>query len=110
MDKEKQIMVEVSYALPDKQAIIALKVNEGCTPYEAAVQSGIVEQFPQINLETDKMGIFGKAVRKPKDEQLKAGDRVEIYRPLIVDPKASRAKRAEKAKKEKEAKSEESGD
>lgn len=109
MDNEKQIPVEVSYALPDKQAIIAMKVPEGCTVYEAAVQSGIADQFPQIDLETDKMGIFGKAVRKPKDEALKAGDRVEIYRSLIVDPKASRAKRAEKAKKEKEAKPVEPG-
>lgn len=101
MTQDKIITVEVAYALPDRQAIIVVKGNEGMTAYEAVVQSGIADQFEQIDIEKDNMGLFGKAIRDPKKEVLKAGDRVEIYRPLLIDPKASRAQRAEKVKKEK---------
>ena len=94
-----QIRVEVAYATPEKQRIIALDVEEGCTVYQAAEQSGICAVFPEIELDDVKMGIFGKAVRSPKDETLKEADRVEIYRPLIIDPKAARANRAAKAAK-----------
>ncbi|MFT5591654.1 MAG: putative ubiquitin-RnfH superfamily antitoxin RatB of RatAB toxin-antitoxin module [Oceanicoccus sp.] len=94
-----QIRVEVAYATPEKQRIIALDVEEGCTVYQAAEQSGICAVFPEINLTDAKMGIFGKAVRNPKDEVLKEADRVEVYRPLIIDPKAARANRAAKAAK-----------
>ena len=65
------------------------------------MQSKICDKFEQIDIENDKMGIFGKAIRDPKTEILKAGDRVEIYQPLLIDPKASRVQRAEKAKKDK---------
>lgn len=92
------ITVEVAYALPHEQKIIAVQVEEESTVYEAVIRSRIAELFPQINPATDPMGIFGKSVRDPKSELLKAGDRVEIYRPLIADPKAARAKRAAKAK------------
>lgn len=101
MGQDKLISVEVAYALPDKQAIIVVQAPEGVTAYEAVVQSAIAEQFEQIDIENDAMGIFGKAIRDPKKEVLKAGDRVEIYRPLLVDPKVSRAQRAEKVKREK---------
>lgn len=101
--QDKLITVEVAYALPDRQAIIVVKAAQGVTVYDAVRQSGIVQRFPQIDLDSDKMGVFGKAVRDPKTEVLKAGDRVEIYRPLLIDPKASRVKRAEKAKREKAA-------
>jgi len=93
------IHVEVAYATPEKQRIIALDVVEGCTVYQAAEQSGICELFPEIDLAEAKLGIFGKAVRNPKEEVLNAADRVEIYRPLIIDPKAARANRAAKAVK-----------
>lgn len=100
-----QIKVEVAYATPEKQRIIALDVEEGCTVYQAAEQSGICDEFPEIVLADAKMGIFGKAVRSPQDEVLREMDRVEIYRPLIIDPKAARANRAAKAaEKEKAAK------
>ncbi|SIS44747.1 RnfH family protein [Neptunomonas antarctica] len=92
------INVEVAYALPTEQKIIALKVNEGTTVYEAAKLSGITKIYPQIDIETDAMGIFGKAVKDPKTALLNEGQRVEIYRPLIADPKEARAKRAEKIK------------
>lgn len=91
--------VEVAYALPDRQALISLKVSEGCTAFEAAKLSGITRQFADIDLATAKMGIFGKAA-KPNDYLMRPGDRVEIYRPLIADPKASRKARADKAKAE----------
>ncbi|MGB0466235.1 MAG: RnfH family protein [Pontibacterium sp.] len=98
------IHVEVAYALPDVQKIIALDVEEGCTAYEAVVKSGIVAVFPEIDPETIPMGIFGKAIRNPKEVALKEGQRVELYRPLIADPKEVRAKRAAKMKAQKAAK------
>lgn len=100
-----KITVEVAYATPEKQKILSFEVEEGTTVLEAAKQSGIDGEFPEINFEDAKMGIFGKAVRKPEEEVMREFDRVEIYRPLIIDPKAARANRAakaaEKAEKEK---------
>lgn len=95
------INVEVAYALPDRQQILALQVEPDCTVYEAVERSGIARQFPEIDLATAKLGVFGKAVPKPRETVLADGDRVEIYRPLIVDPKVVRKQRAEKVKAEK---------
>ncbi len=95
------INVEVAYALPDEQKIIALKVEKGSSAYDAVVRSRIVEMFPEIDPDKASMGIFGKAIRDPKTEELKEGQRVEIYRPLLIDPKAARANRAAKLKAEK---------
>ncbi|WP_271272868.1 RnfH family protein [Aliamphritea hakodatensis] len=97
------ISVEVAYALPHEQKIVSLQVQDDCSAYEAVVQSRIVEMYPQIDIDNDPMGIFGKSIRNPKDVILKEGQRVEVYRPLIADPKEARAKRAAKAKAEKEA-------
>lgn len=96
------ITVEVAYALPHEQKVIAVQVEEGSTAYEAVIKSRIAEIFSQIDPENDPMGVFGKAIRDPKTELLKAGDRVEIYRPLIADPKEARARRAAKLKAQKE--------
>lgn len=96
------IHVEVAYALPDKQKIVALDVPQGTTAYQAAVDSGIASMFEGLVLDELPMGIFGKAI-KPQDYQLVEGDRVEIYRPLQADPKATRKARAEKAKSRKES-------
>ncbi len=90
------IEVEVAYARPDKQMILKVQGEVGMTVCEAVDRSNITGPFPEIDLETVKMGIFGKAV-KP-DVVLQAGDRVEIYRPLIADPKTARKRRAEKEK------------
>ncbi|GGB99441.1 UPF0125 protein [Marinobacterium zhoushanense] len=95
------ITVEVAYALPHEQKIVAVQVEQGCTAYEAVIKSRIAEVFSQIDPDNDPMGVFGKAIRDPKKEVLKAGDRVEIYRPLIADPKEARAKRAAKLKAQK---------
>ena len=96
------ITVEVAYALPTEQKIIALQVEEGSTVFEAVARSRIAELFPQIDINKDPMGIFGKAIKDPKTQVLNSGDRIEIYRPLIIDPKDARAARAAKAKKKKE--------
>jgi len=91
-----KIKVEVAFAAPDEQKIIELDVLIGTTIYDAVIQSGIIKIFPQIDMENDKFGIFGKAVKKPKEHELREGDRVEIYRPLIIDPKQARLNRAAK--------------
>lgn len=91
------MIVEVAYARPDTQVILTVEVDETATVNEAIVMSGILEQFPDIDLQKNKVGIFGKLTRL--EETLREKDRIEIYRPLIADPKASRKKRA--AKKEK---------
>jgi uncharacterized protein len=95
------IRVEVAYALAHKQKIIALLVEPGTTASEAAERSGIVNIFPEIDLANAKLGIFGeslgnKGVSTATTHVLHQGDRVEIYRPLICDPKDARRKRAEK--------------
>ena len=89
------ITVEVAYALPTKQRIMSVAVPEGTSILEAARLSGITREFPELTLEDAKMGIFGKAVRN-LDEAVRDGDRIEIYRPLIIDPKQARANRAAK--------------
>lgn len=89
--------VEVAFALPDRQSIVVVQVGEGCTAFQAAELSGIARQFKELDLASSKMGVFGKAV-KPHEYLMREGDRVEIYRPLIADPKASRKARADKAK------------
>ena len=103
MSGDTKIKVEVSYALPDKQQIIALDVEQGCTVFTAAEQSGVAKQFPDLDLTTVKMGVFSKVVSKPKEALLAEGDRVEIYRPLIADPKEVRKLRAAKKQAAKDA-------
>ncbi|MEJ2682000.1 MAG: RnfH family protein [Gammaproteobacteria bacterium] len=92
------ISVEVAYATPEKQLILSLCVPCGTSMYEAVERSEIREHFPEIDLEKVDMGIFGKLEKNPKSRVLKPLDRVEIYRPLLIDPKAVRKKRAEEAK------------
>lgn len=98
------IEVEVAYALPDKQKLIALLVEPGTTAYQAAERSGITKHFPDLDLNSAAMGIFGqtlgtKGLPPAQQYELHAGDRVEIYRPLTADPKEARRKRAQKAQK-----------
>ena len=91
------IDVEVAYALPDEQVIIALEVEPGTTCEQAIQRSGILARFPQIDLAVNKVGVFGKLGRL--DAVLWPGDRVEIYRALIADPKEMRKQRAAEGKK-----------
>ena len=99
MTQDNKIHVEVAYALPERQTILELEVEEGTTALEAARQSGVAEKFQGIDLENDKLGIFGKAVSPT--QVLRAGDRVEVYRPLIADPKEVRKARAARVKERK---------
>lgn len=86
------IRVEVAYALADSQRIIALDVYPGITAREAVARSGMVRFFPEIDMQALDVGIFSHAC--PPDTVLKDGDRVEIYRPLLCDPKEMRRQRA----------------
>ena len=97
-----EIAVEVAYALPERQRILALNVPGGTTALQAVLQSGITREFPEISPETATMGIFsrlldGRQMPTPADYVLQAGDRVEIYRPLQLDPKQARLLRAQRA-------------
>ncbi|OUS41488.1 RnfH family protein [Oleispira antarctica] len=95
----EQIEIEVVYGLAHKQKLLSLKVEQGTTVRQGAELSGLDKEFPDLNIAESKLGIFGKTVRNPDAELLKEGDRIEIYRPLIIDPKAARANRAAKAAK-----------
>ena len=91
MNAEK-ISVEVAYALPDQQTIVALTVAADATLQEVIQASGLLDQYPDIDLQKNKVGVFGKLGKLT--DTLHAGDRVEIYRPLIADPKEVRKQRA----------------
>ncbi len=97
MAEVKKFTVEVAYALPHQQVILPLHVGTGITVEEAIRLSNIMENYPEIDLSRNKVGIFGK-LRK-LDEALRPGDRVEIYRALIADPKEIRRQRAAAGKK-----------
>jgi len=97
MAEEEAITVEVAYAMPERQRIISLQVEPGTTLLQAVQQSGICDEFPDIDPDSNKMGIFGKS--QPQDTVLRNRDRVEIYRPLIADPKEVRKMRAAQGKK-----------
>ena len=90
------MIVEVAYAVPDKQSLISLEVEEGTTIKEAIEASGVLDTYDQIDLTRDKVGIFSKFAEL--DTVLREKDRVEIYRPLIADPKKVRKERAAKGK------------
>lgn len=92
----KTINVEVAYAESDKQLILPVNIDVGTTVGGAIVQSGIMMKFPELDVENSKVGIFGKATKMTT--VLQDTDRVEIYRPLIADPKEVRRKRAAEGK------------
>ncbi|MGL6072286.1 RnfH family protein [Craterilacuibacter sp.] len=93
-----EIEVEVVFALPERQMLVKLKLPGACTAREAVLRSGVIAAFPEhpLDIETLKLGIFSKAVKA--DAVLRDKDRVEIYRPLIADPKMVRRARAEAGK------------
>jgi len=92
------IQIEVVYGLAHKQKLLSLPVNQGVTVEEAIIESGMISLFPEIDLNENKVGIWNKAVKL--STVLENLDRIEIYRPLIADPKEVRKRRAEKAKLE----------
>lgn len=92
------MQVEVVYALPGEAFVRKLAVPVGSTAEAAIEASGVLERYPEIDLGQQKIGIFSRTVKL--NQMLEAGDRVEIYRPLIADPREVRKRRAEKAKAE----------
>ena len=92
------IEVEVVFALPDSATVLRVEVPKGSTAEEAVLKSGMLDKCPQIDVKNLTLGVWNRTCKL--DTELKAGDRVEIYRPLIADPKEARRRRAEKAKEE----------
>lgn len=92
------ITVEVAYALPQRQSLLTVTVTQHSTVQQVIEQSGILHQFPDIDLTVQKVGVWSRPVKL--QDSVRAGDRIEIYRPLIADPKDLRRRRAEKAKEE----------
>jgi len=92
MANAETMLIEVAYALPSEQCVVTLEVPLGSTVQQAVERSRLAERFSDIDLTALKAGVFGKL--KKTDHVLHAGDRVEIYRPLIADPKEVRKQRA----------------
>ena len=95
---DSRLSVDVCYALPDAQTLITVDLPAGATVREAILASGIVARHPDIDLPKQKVGVYGKI--RPLDAALADHDRVEIYRPLIVDPKTARQRRVEKSRRD----------
>lgn len=93
-ERKKALRVEVAYALPEQQALVALEVEEGTTVAEAIARSGILARFPELSIAPGNVGVFGKPV--DLEAPLREGDRVEIYRPLVAHPGQARRERAKK--------------
>ena len=91
-----QLSIEVVYALPQKQEMFTVKLPDGATVRQAIEACGVLQKYPEIDLTKNKLGIFAK-LTKP-DAPLRNRDRVEIYRPLIADPKEVRKQRAAEGK------------
>ncbi|CCQ11628.1 UPF0125 protein yfjF [Pseudoalteromonas luteoviolacea B = ATCC 29581] len=92
------IKVDIVFALPDKATCLRVDVTEGTTAEQAVLQSGILEKCPEIDPTSLSLGIWNRTCKL--HQVVREGDRIEIYRPLIADPKAARRNRAEKAKQE----------
>ncbi|NAX47771.1 RnfH family protein [Photobacterium halotolerans] len=92
------IHVEVVYALPNTQRVIKLAITPDTPVQEIIERSGVLEMYPEIDLKKNKVGVFSRTVKL--DATVHEGDRIEIYRPLLADPKEIRRKRAEQAKQE----------
>lgn len=90
------IRIEIAYAAATRQLLTPLQVSAGTTVQQAIELSGILTKFPEIDLAKNKVGIFGKVTTL--SEELREGDRVEIYRPLLADPKKIRQQRAAEGK------------
>ncbi|UJP03698.1 MAG: RnfH family protein [Nitrosomonas sp.] len=88
------MQIEIAYALPQVQFLKKLDVSPGCTVEHAIQCSGVLDEFPEIDLTKNKLGIFGKLTQL--QAVLEPHDRIEIYRPLIIDPKEARRLRAKK--------------
>ncbi|MDT0602712.1 RnfH family protein [Thalassotalea castellviae] len=97
-EKQTLIKIEVVYGTPTEQALLTLEVEEGVTVEQAIISSGILLSFKEIDLTVNKVGIWNRTAKLT--DTVNDLDRIEIYRPLIADPKEVRKRRAEKAKEE----------
>lgn len=91
------INVEIVYALPDEQYLLGFSIQEGATLKEGILASGILERYPELELASMMAGLFGKKAKM--DHVLREKDRIEIYRPLIADPKEVRKRKAAEGKR-----------
>ncbi|MDF3162349.1 RnfH family protein [Pseudomonas proteolytica] len=94
---ERLIEIEVVYAAVDRQLLLSLAVAPGTSLRAAVLASGIATQFPELDIDSCPLGVFGKVVADAETRSVQAGDRIEIYRPLLADPKEVRRLRAAKA-------------
>lgn len=92
--ESSKLRVEVTYALPDRQILLALEVEGGTTVRQAIERSSILRRYPGIQIARGRVGIFGRRV--DLDAPLRDGDRVEIYRPLVADPREARRRRVKR--------------
>lgn len=92
----EKIVIEVAYAYPEKYFLKKLELESAITIQSAILQSGVLEKYTEIDLRENKIGIFSRPVKLT--DLVENGDRIEIYRPLIADPKEIRRKRAEQQK------------
>jgi len=97
----QSIQIEICYALPDQQKLLQLTLNQGITAGQAVRESGIQKMFPEIQIDNLKLAIFSTFIEN--DYPLKEGDRIEILRPLLADPKEVRKRRAAEMKAKKDA-------
>lgn len=89
------IRVEVAYGTQERQVLLELEVPAGTTVIDAIERSGILTRFPEIDLSSARLGVFSEPIAP--DATLSEHDRVEIYRPLVIDPKEARRRRAKNA-------------
>jgi len=97
MGMSNTMRIEVAYATPEKQKIIECEVEQGTSTADVIKQSKIIQYFPEIDLENCDLGVFGKVIAS--NYELIDGDRIEIYRPLLADPKEVRRQRAKQGLK-----------
>jgi len=92
--------IEVAYARPDRQFLLELELPEGATLSDAVTAAKLHEQCPELSTDGLTVGVWGQVEKSPESRKLKAGDRVEIYRALTIDPMAARKARADKVRQQ----------
>lgn len=98
MAMDDRVRISVVYAMPQRQVIVELEVPDGTTVAGAVARSGLTQRFPQMESKALACAIYGRAV--PLTTRVRAGDRIEVLRPLLIDPKESRRRAAARAKKQ----------
>lgn len=92
-----RLRIEVVYALAAVQDVVTVDLEEGASAGDAVQKSGLLARHPEINLRSIKLGMFGRAIRP--DAPVRRGDRIEILRPLAIDPKEARRLRARRQRR-----------